>query len=379
MKSMLDLTVGEVFRRRKKKDFPGPEAFPTTTSAGRVAVPALFRDRPDSDRRALCLSVIALGLPFASSGCASRFAPSDTPLPPLPPTATLHPNTITNGDVIEVAYYFTGRSDAKTYRVDVGDILRIQVSDHAELDRDDIGVLPDGSVSLPLLGTLPVMGLTLAEIASAAESGYSKARLRNPRVVISITRSQSRLRQFMQHLGADRGVNKVSFTVFDKDPLEMALIPPVAIDRPLSAIREDIRAAYGREFGDQLAVTVNLVRRAEPTLYVMGEVKKPGAMGLVRPVNLVTAIANAGGFTDTADETAILVLRPRPDFNYDYWTFDLKSGLLSEEQQGRFSLQGNDVVYVARSRIADVNLFVRQFIRGLLPFELGAGFAIQVR
>ena len=378
MKRTLDLIVGEVCQRREN-DFSKSKVFTTTTTAGHVVAPVSFRDHPRPNRRALCLSALAFGLPFAPSGCASRFAPSGIPLPPLPPTANLHPNMITTGDVIELAYYFTGKSDAQTYRVGVGDILRIQVSDHAELDRDEIGVLPDGSVSLPLIGTLPVMGLTLAEIARAAEAGYSKARLRDPRVVISITRSQSRLRQFMQHLGADRGVNKVTYTVFDKDPLEVPLIPPVAIDRPLSVIREDIRAAYAREFGDQLAVTVNLIRRAEPTLYVMGEVKKPGAMGLLRPVNLVTAIANAGGFTETADETAVLVLRPRPDFNYDYWTFDLKRGLLSEEQQGRFSLQGNDVVYVARSQIADVNLFVRQFIRGLLPFELGAGFAIQVR
>ena len=320
-----------------------------------------------------------LGLTLLLGACASRFPPSDTPLPPPLPVIVLHPNVITTGDVIEVAYFFTGGADEQAYRVGIGDILRITVADHSELDRDEIVVLPDGQVSLPLIGTLPAAGRALAEIARMAEAAFVKARLRDPRVVLYVTRGQSRLRQFMQNLGADRGVNKLNFTVFDTTPIEVPLVPPIAVERPLAAIRDDIRSAYAREFGNQLSVTVNLIRRAEPTLYVMGEVKKPGALGLVRPVNLVTAVAMAGGFTDNADERAILVLRVRPDQNYDYWTFDLRDKLLTSEQQGSFALQGNDVIFVARSPIADVNLFVRQYIRGLLPFELGAGFAFQVR
>jgi polysaccharide export outer membrane protein len=111
----------------------------------------------------------------------------------------------------------------------------------------------------------------------------------------------------------------------------------------------------------------------------MGEVKKPGAMAMNRPVNLVSAIAMAGGFTDAADDAAILVMRLRPNNDYDYWTLDLKRGLLAPEQQGGFALRSNDVVYVARSPIANANLFVQQYIRGLLPFDLGIGYAIQVR
>ena len=72
----------------------------------------------------------------------------------------------------------------------------------------------------------------LTEISRLSEAAFGKAHLRDPRVVISLTRGHSRLRQFMQHLGADRGVNKVTYTVFDRDPLEVPLIPPVEVDRP---------------------------------------------------------------------------------------------------------------------------------------------------
>lgn len=322
---------------------------------------------------------VLLALAIALGGCASRFPRRDVPEVVVTADAPMHADVIVNGDVIEVGYFLITKAERQAYRIGIGDVLRVSVADHAELDRDEIVVLPDGTVSLPLVGSFAAAGQTLPEVTSLFEAAYARARLREPRVVVSVVRGQQRLHQFMQYIGADRGNNRLTLTVFDRQPLELPMIPPVAVDRPLAALRDDIRSGYAREFGDQLAVTVNFVKRAEPTLYVMGEVKKPGAMALNRPVNLVSAIAMAGGFTESADEAAILVMRMRADRDYDYWTFDLKQGLLAPERQGRFVLNSNDVVYVARSPIADVNLFVRQYIRGLLPFDLGAGFAVQVR
>lgn len=329
--------------------------------------------------RLLPVLVLVLVVTMALGGCASRFPRTEAPLAdqPLPPD--LHAQTITTGDVIEVGYFLVTRTEPLAYRLGPGDVLRISVADHTELDRDEIMVLPDGTVAMPLIGLFAAAGQTLPELARVLEAAYARARLRDPRVVVSVVRGQQRLRQFMQYIGADRGNNRLTLVVFDRQPLELPMIPAVAVDRSLEAMRDDIRSAYLREFGEQLAVTVNVVKRAEPTLYVMGEVKKPGPLGLVRTVNLVSAIAMAGGFTDAADEAAILVMRMRPDHDYDYWTLDLKQGLLSPDRQGRFTLRSNDVVYVARSPIADVNLFVRQYIRGLLPFDLGVGYALNLR
>lgn len=297
----------------------------------------------------------------------------------MPADTALHADVITNGDVIEVGYFLVAKAEAQVYRIGIGDVLRVNVADHAELDRDELVVLPDGTISMALVGSFMAAGKTVVELSRMFEKAFAQARLKEPHIVVSVVRGQQGLRQFMQYLGADRGSNRLALAVFDRQPLELPMIPAVAVARPLAEVREDIRAAYARAFGDQLAVTVNLIKRAEPTLYVMGEVKRPGAMGISRTVNLVSAVAMAGGFTDAADETAILVMRVRPDHDYDYWTFDLKQGLLSPERQGAFVLRSDDVIYVARSPIADVNLFVRQYIRGMLPFDVGAGFAVQIR
>lgn len=325
-------------------------------------------------------ALYSLALPLVLlAGCASRFPRTELPLPAGLPAVPLYADRVTNGDVIDVSYFVVPRVEFQAYRVGIGDVLRVSVADHVELDRDEIVVLPDGTVSLPLIGSFSAVDQTLPDLARLFEAAYAKARLREPRAVVSLVRGQQRLRQFMQYIGADRGNNRIALTVFDLQPLELPMIAPVQVDRPLAALRDEIRLAYAKEFNGQLAVTVNIVKRAEPTVYVMGEVKKPGAMALVRPVNLVSAIAMVGGFTELADEAAVLVLRLRPDNDYDYWTLDLKQGLLSPDRQGSFLLRSNDVVYVSRSPIADVNLFVRQYIRGLLPFDIGVGYALPLR
>jgi polysaccharide biosynthesis/export protein len=323
-------------------------------------------------RRALLLCVCCV-----LGACASRFGPSQFPVPTPQAAPVLHPARVTAGDVLEVAYYFRVGAPTPTYRIGVGDVLRLHVAEHNELNAEELFVLPDGTISLPLIGSLPAAGHTVAEVAAAAQRAYGAQRLRDPRVVVSVVRGQQKLRQFMQYLTGDRGTNRLQLTVFDADPVDLPFIPPVAVERPLAAIREEIRDAYAREFGDALAITVNLLRRAESTLYVMGEVKKPGGHPLTRPVNLLTAIALAGGFVETADEGSVLVVRFKPDNEYEHWTFDLKQGLFAAASPAAFQLRPNDVVYVARSPIADANLFVRQYIRGLLPLDVGVGIVFQ--
>lgn len=57
----------------------------------------------------------------------------------------------------------TGASAQDSYRVKPGDVVRIEVLEDANLNRDAL-VLPDGRISLPLAGTLPAAGRSIEEI-----------------------------------------------------------------------------------------------------------------------------------------------------------------------------------------------------------------------
>jgi hypothetical protein len=45
---------------------------------------------------------------------------------------------------------------------------------------------------------------------------------------------------------------------------------------------------------------------------------------------------------------------------------------------GRFPLQRNEVIFVAKSDIAEFNLFIEQYIRRALPADIGFGFSYEV-
>ena len=109
-------------------------------------------------------------------------------------------------------------------------------------------------------------------------------------------------------------------------------------------------------------------------VYVGGEVGKPGVFELAHGMTALRAVMNAGGFLNTAKPEAVIVIRngggadaPIPI------RLNLEESIDGETTLGDISLQPFDVVFVPKSAIANVNLFVDQYIRGVLMFR-GWGF-----
>ncbi len=331
-----------------------------------------------SGQPARCSAVVVVAIVLALlSGCESRFKRfSGTQLPPSIGVPPLHPAVIVNGDELEIGFFLRPARTPDHYHIEVGDTLSVSVSEHPELNVDNILVLPDGEVSLPLIGSVIAAGRTVNQIAEVAARAYRRERLRDPKVVFAVVQGQRRLREFMGTLEGGQQGSMLRREVFDEHPVDLPLIGEVAVGRPLADIRADIVDRYRKVFGEQLSVSVNLVARATPLLYVLGEVNQPGSQPMQRGINLLSAIAAAGGFVDTADEASVLVVRFSPGGNYSHWVFDVRDGLPAAQNAGGFNLRPNDVVYVARSPIADANVFIRQYIRGLLPFDIGVGLSI---
>ena len=110
-------------------------------------------------------------------------------------------------------------------------------------------------------------------------------------------------------------------------------------------------------------------------VYVGGEVGKPGVVQLGSHMTALQAVINAGGFLDTAKPEATLVIR-RQGGEADApipIRLDLEESIDGETTLGDIPLQPFDVVYVPKSAIANVNLFVKQYIQGVLMFR-GWGF-----
>lgn len=128
-----------------------------------------------------------------------------------------------------------------------------------------------------------------------------------------------------------------------------------------------LRAAYTELFPHlQVAVTATLL--APRHVYVMGEVHRPGEFPVTGRLTLIEALGLAGGpLKETALLENTLLVRWSPSERRQHsWRIDAKVDHWGESTP--LLLQPHDVVFVPNTPIDDVNIWVDQYIRRMLPF-----------
>lgn len=122
-------------------------------------------------------------------------------------------------------------------------------------------------------------------------------------------------------------------------------------------------------------VRVIVTRVGEQRVYVGGEVNRPGYVALRRGMTPLQAVLERGGFRPTARLDSVLLLGRLSNGEFRASRMNLEQ-VVEEGVPERIRLRPNDVIYVPRTRIANVDLFVDQYVRGLIPSlpRVGAGY-----
>jgi polysaccharide export outer membrane protein len=131
-------------------------------------------------------------------------------------------------------------------------------------------------------------------------------------------------------------------------------------------LAQRLREAFSKELRDPEVSVV--VRAMAARVYVDGAIERPGGYPWTRQITAMQAIARAGGFRDTADTDRFLVLRRGPDGKQHV----LEVLLDEDDDEGRNAdlfLAPYDLVLVPSSNVADVNLWVDQYIRQNIPIS----------
>lgn len=119
-------------------------------------------------------------------------------------------------------------------------------------------------------------------------------------------------------------------------------------------------------------VTV-IVRLFGGQVFVGGEVKTPSVVPFTNGLTVVQAIDAAGGFIDTAARSSVLLIRREGD-QYQGYRLAIDKVMTGEDVSGDIALRPSDIIDVPKSRVADVNVFVAQFIRNNLPIQPSMAF-----
>lgn len=247
------------------------------------------------------------------------------------------------------------------YQIGPRDLIEITVFGAPEMNRKE-RVPETGRITFPLLGEVDVAGLTKVELEKKLAQLLGEKLLQNPQVTVSILEYQSK-RVFV--LGAIR--NPGPYELQGRQTLLHAiaeaggLLPEagneIIITRKLSEgttnslrisvedllLKGDDSLNIPLQSDDIINIPVDKIIQ----IYVIGQVRNPGALQQIRKSDIPTllrAIAQAGGFSDRASKGSVIIKRKDQTGGEVELKFDVDDIIKGKKKD--VQLQENDVVIV---------------------------------
>jgi protein involved in polysaccharide export with SLBB domain len=143
--------------------------------------------------------------------------------------------------------------------------------------------------------------------------------------------------------------------------------------RTVPEITAEVTTRYARELV-QPQITVAIKEYSGLKVYVGGEINSPGIQVYRGGLSALQAIVAAGGFKTTASLKSVVLIRKCEGGRPVGSRVDLSRVLKHAEFERDVALAPSDIVFVPRSGIANVNLFVEQWFRNNIPIPIYLGF-----
>ncbi len=267
------------------------------------------------------------------------------------------------------------------FRIKEGDVLGLVFMNNPELNSEQV-VRPDGKITVKLIGDMVAAGLTPMELEDAILRRYVDF-VANSRYTRVFKEGDYFDLRFVYNPELNMGVRvrsdgKISLPIvgdvqaagLTPEQLRKNLIKKYSrdIQKPDIALlvsENTARSIHTAE--NSLAVSVN--RAAGHRVYVMGEVKNPRVVAADVKLTLLQALAEAGGGTDTGDMGRVVILRRLEEKKVEWLQVDLDSPPEGTDMKNDILVHAGDIIIVPKTGIAKLNLWVKQYIRGVLPVD----------
>ncbi|MEI8341054.1 MAG: polysaccharide biosynthesis/export family protein [Verrucomicrobiota bacterium] len=284
------------------------------------------------------------------------------------------------------------------YTLGPGDILDFGLYGHHELDRSQVFVQPDGTISFLQAQNVKAAGLTIDELRTAIEKKLAEY-YKQPRVMISPVElrskkyfilgkivdngafSMDRPMTILEAVAKSRGIET---GLFEQNTVELADLERSFLIRDGKRLNIDFQKLFFEgdmtqnveiEPGDYLYFPSSVTNE----VYVLGEVTDPGVLGFSQKLTVLGAISRRQGFTRGAYREKVLVVRGslhKPEM----FVVDTNDVLKGRAQD--FLLQPKDIVYVnARPwKVAEDlgEVVVSAFLQGMVTNWTGGNTGVLI-
>ena len=219
-------------------------------------------------------------------------------------------------------------SQAPAYLVGSGDVVRITVWGHDSLSRTD-AVSPQGTLAFPLIGEIPVAGLTTAQVETRIRELLDRDYIVDPRVSVAVQEYRSQKVIVLGEVAKPGAYPLAGVTTLLDVLSQVGGQTPTAGSTVMVTRAPAENGAAGT--GETLRVNLRKLLDGDPaanlrlqngdtvffpkmtSFFVLGEVQRQGAYALERETTVLEAITLAGGFTDRAAPRGSRILRKRAD------------------------------------------------------------------
>ncbi len=114
-------------------------------------------------------------------------------------------------------------------------------------------------------------------------------------------------------------------------------------------------------------VTVTVKQFGGNTVYVLGEVRNPGSYLVQRNMTLLRAIASAGGPTNEANLSSVMLIRMLDEKRVSAVRSDLTQALARKDISPDLEVRPYDIVYVPKTFIGNIRAFMTQVYDTVIP------------
>lgn len=316
----------------------------------------------------LILIPLLLGLSFISCAGPPQVGITEDTIYNRPVPKVEYEYELGPGDVIEIVYHYTPKPDSSEYYLAVGDVIKVEFAYHKDVDRT-LTVRPDGNVTMPRKGDIHVLGLTPKQLQGKLTDLYSKE-FKDPVITITMVQYNRAIDHLKKAITtAPRGQSKLT-TVRPDGYITLPMLPDImAKGKTMPDLKEIALQEYAKLI-DNLTVSLILKVMKANVVYVMGEVAKSDYYLMEGPHTVSQIISRAGGVLGTAELSTVLVISRDKDRRPWGRLLDLEKVLSEGNISQDIVLQQYDVVFVPKSKIARMNLFVEQYINRMIPPNL---------
>ena len=240
-----------------------------------------------------------------------------------------------------------------TYTLRPNDTIRLAVYEEADLSVQ-VRILKTGQASFPLIGSVEIGGLSVVAAVAKIRGLYAKDYLVDPKLTLTVDEYAT---EFISVIGAVKNPGQIPMPVSGHLDLASAMataggLAETADANGIQLVRasgttsnfsmSSISGGSGRvqlEAGDR--VIVNQSAFVGKSLSVLGQVAKPGplAFPLTGRLDLVNAIAMAGGLTELANPKKVSINRKGTRTVVDFKA-------ITQRGDRPFLLQPDDVITV---------------------------------